>query len=274
MLEGSLKAKRNNCTVKSDQVKTQIGELKKKDLPLLNENEAKFFVAAVDNLSRLMDDVMSEANNINEEESLLDIELTTFSTLVSMNSMVKSLHTLWHSTHEFLIQYDKWYFKPIQSLDIDEILNDVQKMEIVLQSLVKDVLSISAVRKATEILRNKIDTFKKYIPLLQIICNRSFRERHWVQVGDIVNQKLDSKVLSLSQVINFNLDKHLAELQEISANATKEFELEKNLSRMYREWDDKFFQLEPHRDTQVTVLCQVDDIQVWKSKNKQINLNM
>lgn len=47
---------------------------------------------------------------INEEEGLLEFELTPFISLNNMLVVVEPFHRLWHTVLNFHKQYDKWYY--------------------------------------------------------------------------------------------------------------------------------------------------------------------
>lgn len=63
-------------------------------------------------------------------------------------------------------------------------------------------------------------------------------------------------------MIEAGLPKFASQLEEISASATKEYALEKNLEKMKAEWEDVVFECVPYRETGVHILAAVDDIQV------------
>ena len=53
----------------------------------------------------------------------------------------------------------------------------------------------------------------------------------------------------------------LSRLEEISASASKEHSLEKAMERMIHDWDDAEFTFIDYRDTGVSIISAVDDIQ-------------
>lgn len=82
-------------------------------------------------------------------------------------------------------------------------------------------------------------------------------------MGEIVGVALEpTPTTALSDMIDKGMSKFVTQLEEISASATKEFALLKNLRKMRDEWKDIYFECTPYRDTGVSVLASVDDIQV------------
>lgn len=63
-------------------------------------------------------------------------------------------------------------------------------------------------------------------------------------------------------MLNYDLDKKITELEEISGVASKEYALEKAMQKMQEEWEDVSFVFIPYRDTGVSILSSVEDIQM------------
>ena len=66
---------------------------------------------------------------------------------------------------------------------------------------------------------------------------------------------------SLRKMLKYKLDPFLDDLEAISSGASKEFSLEKAMQRMEDEWDAIVFNTIAYRDTGVSILTSIDDIQ-------------
>ena len=62
-------------------------------------------------------------------------------------------------------------------------------------------------------------------------------------------------------MLKYKLDPFLDDLEAISSGASKEFSLEKAMQRMEDEWDSIVFNTIAYRDTGVSILTSIDDIQ-------------
>lgn len=67
---------------------------------------------------------------------------------------------------------------------------------------------------------------------------------------------------TLSEMIEIGLLNHIEKLEEISVNASREYSLEHNLRKMKEEWLTIEFECSPYRDSGVSILTSLDDIQV------------
>lgn len=68
------------------------------------------------------------------------------------------------------------------------------------------------------------------------------KDRHWEKVSEIVGFpiKVDAD-LTLAKIIDYGLDDYIEKFESISEAATKENNLEKNLTKMIAEWADMEF---------------------------------
>ena len=66
--------------------------------------------------------------------------------------------------------------------------------------------------------------------------------------------ELNFETITLSEVKYFNMKDHLELLGEISDRASKEFVLDKLLTKMENEWTDLRFELSTWRDTGIPIL--------------------
>ncbi|XP_051280505.1 dynein axonemal heavy chain 12 [Dicentrarchus labrax] len=108
----------------------------------------------------------------------------------------------------------------------------------------------------------QIKEFKNHIPIVSILCNPGIRARHWGQMSEIVGYDLtpDSGT-TLRKVLKQDLAPYLEEFESISAAASKEFSLEKAMQTMVHIWDAISFHHQPYRETGVSILTALDEIQ-------------
>ncbi|CAH8626747.1 unnamed protein product [Dicrocoelium dendriticum] len=109
---------------------------------------------------------------------------------------------------------------------------------------------------------NLLLILQEIIPTIGVLCNPGIRKRHWEQMSLIAGQDLtpDSGT-SLAKMLQLNLDQYMEEFASISAGASKEFTLETNMKRMRDDWNEVAFGLTAYRETGVSILASIDDIQ-------------
>lgn len=262
-VESVLRARRENFELTILNMQVGIDQFKKKDPPVLTMDEMEQATEEIEQLSKNMAEIVREAEQINAEEGLLDMELSPYLTLPSMTTTVETFDRLWHTVLSFHKNYEKWYYGPFVGLDAEEIRNETDSAWKTLYKLGRALTDIPGARRIAEMVRGKVEKFKQFIPLLQTICNPGLQKRHWEQISNVVERPIvPTEHSSVSDMIDYGLTIHITKLEEISSAATKEHSLEKNLRKMQNEWLDVHFDLTPYRETGVQILSAVDEIQV------------
>ena len=118
-------------------------------------------------------------------------------------------------------------------------------------------------RELAKSVREKIEDFKKHMPVIMTLGNPGMKSRHWEETSEIVGFpiKVDAD-LTLGKVLDMHLDEYVNQFESISEAASKESNLEKNIEKMYKDWVDIAFTINPYKDTGTFVVAGVDDIQV------------
>ncbi|XP_022171452.1 dynein heavy chain 3, axonemal-like isoform X1 [Myzus persicae] len=170
---------------------------------------------------------------------------------------------LWHIVHDFQNYYEIWFNGPFHDLNAKEIKEMVDTMWENLYKLARILQDYPGSKRVAEIVRGKVDNFKKYLPVLETICNPGIHDRHWTEISKNVGVDLHPNDSStLSQMIEIGLLNYIEKLEEISVIASREYSLEQNLRKMKEEWLTIEFECSPYRDSGVSILTALDDIQV------------
>ncbi|XP_017759468.1 PREDICTED: dynein heavy chain 3, axonemal [Eufriesea mexicana] len=260
-LEEVLRIRRENFEQKIHSMQVAIDQFKRKDPPVLSMEEMEEAVEEIDEISTNMEEIRKEVEEINEEESLLDMELSPYLVIPTMSTIVSSLNTLWNTVLDFHRNYDRWYNGPFFNLDAEEIKEETDNIWRTLYRISRIVSDIPGARRITDMVRGKVEKFKQYIPLLQIICTPGLQDRHWKQMSEVVNVDIiPTETSCLSDMVDLGLLVHLSKLEEISSAAVKEHALQQNLQKMKEEWAEIEFKFIPYRETGVHILTAVDDI--------------
>ncbi|KAH0504188.1 Dynein heavy chain 3, axonemal [Microtus ochrogaster] len=204
-----------------------------------------------------------ESKLINKEEELLEKEKSSFPLLQTLMVNKIPYEQLWVTAYEFSIKSEEWMNGPLFLLNAEEITEDIGNMWRTTYKLTKTLLDVPAPRRLAENVKLKIEKFKQHIPILNISCNPGMKDRHWQQISEIVGYEIKpSETTCLANMLEFGFGKFVEKLEPISAAASKEYSLEKNLEKMKSDWVNMTFSFVKYRDTDTNILCAVDDIQL------------
>ncbi|KAG5305945.1 DYH3 protein, partial [Pseudoatta argentina] len=262
-LETVLRTRRRTFEKKIIMIQLAINQFKRKDPPILTMEEMEQAVEEIEHISITMTEIRKESEEINEEEGLLDIELSPYMELPIMSSTVETFDKLWHTVLEFHKNYDKWFYGSFVGLDAEQIREDTENTWRTLYKLSRILAEVPGARRVAEMVRGKVEKFRQFIPVLQIICTPGLQARHWEAISKIVDVPIVlTDISNLSEMIEYGLSAFIAKLEEIASAATKEYTLQRNLQKMKEEWQEVYFELIPYRETGVFILSAVDDIQM------------
>lgn len=91
---------------------------------------------------------------------------------------------------------------------------------------------------AWQSLRDRIDAFKRTMPLVSDLRNPAMRPRHWRELMQTIGSRFDpaSDDFTLDSIVQLRLDKHAEFIGELSTNATKELAIEQSLAAIADAW--------------------------------------
>lgn len=184
-VETALKTNRVLFDAKLMKHEKQLNAFKKHNPTLLTKEEITDCVHAIEDIVQKLQEDKQEADAINEEEQLLDIDPSPFMNLQQMLTTVEPYNKLWHTVNNFYECYDKWYYGPFAGLDADQIREDVESMWRVLYKLAKAFFDNPGAKRVAETVRAKVEKFRQFLPVLQTVCNKGLQARHWDSVCQI-----------------------------------------------------------------------------------------
>lgn len=239
----------------------EVDQFKKKEI--MNLEEISKNVQKLDEIEAITVQAKETANALNTEEELLKWELSDFPALQMIVANKEPYDRLWRTAFSFFTSHEQWMNGPFQDINAEKLEEEVSGMWRIIFKLVKTFSDAAAPRRVAENMKTKIDKFKGNLPLLTKICNPGLRDRHWNEISIAVEMdvKPDANT-SLSHMIDYGLQKHLDKLDEISSSASKEYSLEKAMEKMKTEWTDMQFEFHPYRDTGISILSGIDEVQL------------
>ncbi|XP_067934548.1 dynein axonemal heavy chain 3-like [Watersipora subatra] len=231
-----------------------------------NMSEAEAYVKDLQDIQDMLDSLNTEKLRINLEESLLNVESQTSDFVLNdLAAKKEPFDKLWSNAVHFHQQHEKWMSGPLLQVNAEEVEEEVQNLWRTAYKLTKQFQQpeFRGPLKASRTIKQKLETFKINMPLITCLCNPGLKDRHWELMGEKIGTSIKPQEdTPLSDMLGMNLEKHLDELNAISAQASKEFALENALKKMKRDWEVMFFTFVPYKETGVSILSAFDDIQV------------
>ncbi|KAK7884177.1 hypothetical protein WMY93_027300 [Mugilogobius chulae] len=246
------------------------------------------YVADIRSVQKLIREAEDSIESINKEETLYKTELTSYPEVAVIKESIEPYQKLFGFVLKWQRTEKRWMDGFFQSLngesmevEVDEFFREVFKMLKFFQQRqgkVGQEVEMKPRRKPGDedpskqespsvtlchTVLQEIKEFKEHVPLVSILCNPGIRQRHWDQMSKIVGYDLtpDSGT-TLRKILKQNLTPYLDNFESVSAAASKvRFSLEKAMQTMVTIWDGVAFHHQPYRETGVSILTSLDEIQ-------------
>uniref|UniRef100_A0A1B8Y1E3 Dynein heavy chain 2, axonemal n=1 Tax=Xenopus tropicalis TaxID=8364 RepID=A0A1B8Y1E3_XENTR len=245
-------------------------EFKKKTHSLLEEFTAKgpFLSSlgcepALEQISmtrEMMETLKAEENTIHLGLSMFKIEQPSSKDLRALEKDLDSLQLVWEATQEWEQRWEEWKSGSFLTLQTDLMESTAQGLYRRLSKLSRELKEKNW--EIVETSRQRIDQFKRTMPLIADLRNPALRERHWSQVKQEVQGPFDETAedFTLEKIVELGLDQHVEKISEISTSATKELFIEQGLENISKTWEATLLDIMPYKDKGHHRLRGTDDV--------------
>ena len=98
--------------------------------------------------------------------------------------------------------------------------------------------------------KNKVDQFRRTMPLISDLKNKAMRPRHWEQIQTETGRSFDSASdeFTLERIIEWGFDQYNEKINEIAGAAVKELAIEQGLNDISNTWEGIELDLVPYKD--------------------------
>lgn len=108
----------------------------------------------------------------------------------------------------------------------------------------------------------QIKDFRPALNLMGIMCCDSLLTRHWEEMCEVAGFDITPDAgTTLNKMMQMGLEPDIDKYEVISTAAVKERQLLENLLKMQSEWEDLKFKTSVYKETGLSIITQLDDIQ-------------
>ena len=207
----------------------------------LSTKEALSIIYDLENKLKVIED---SGNTISVGLKVFGIDVAANKDMLQAKRHIEILKTLWKLIETWDITYEKWKTCKFVELNVEEMEETARQFALSLRKLGNEAKKWDC----TIFLSDKLDQFRRTMPLITDLKNPALRARHWEQLSEDVNHKLEpeSDNFTLELVMNLNLDQYQTIISALSASATQELGIENTIKKIAREWEALKLDIAPY----------------------------
>ncbi|KAJ1435246.1 dynein heavy chain, partial [Ochromonadaceae sp. CCMP2298] len=219
----------------------------------------------VERINGLMDSIQEAKNkrdDFNMREKVFGFPPTEYVMLDNFSEQLLPVYKLWNMVSDFHNSMKDWLhgdFKDLDGKTIEEMVTDWWKTSYKLSKSLEEELPGAAASAAK--LREETTEFRHNMPVIQSLASKALKRRHWEAVSELLGKVIDPEdELTLQSLLDLNAAGNIEAIQEITIAAEKEYNLEKNMHAMMKEWESIEFEVKGYKDSGTFIVGGVDEI--------------
>uniref|UniRef100_A0A4W6F8M2 Dynein axonemal heavy chain 1 n=1 Tax=Lates calcarifer TaxID=8187 RepID=A0A4W6F8M2_LATCA len=210
--------------------------------------------------SKQLKECQSLAQTYNTRERLFGIPVTNYDRVQKLVKDFQPFKDLWATTSDWLRWHESWLSDPLSSIDPEQLERNVTDAHKTMHKCIKQFKDIPDCQMVATLIRNKIEDFRPYIPLIQGLRNPGMRSRHWEMLSERIQMKVKPKAnLTFSRCLELGLQNYVDDIAHVAEVAGKEYTIEQALEKMEQEWASVVFDVLPYKETGTYILKSPDE---------------
>lgn len=219
----------------------------------------------VERINALMDSIQDaklKGEDFNMREKVFGFAPTDYYSLDKYEEELQPVYKLWNMVSDFHNSKNDWLngdFKELDGNKIEEAVTEWWKTSYKLAKGLEEELPGAAACAMK--LREETTEFRKNMPVIQSLASKALKPRHWEVLSELLGKTIDPQEdLTLQSLLDLDAAGHIEAIQEVTVAAEKEYNLEKSLESMKKEWKTIEFEVKAYKETGTFVVGGIDDI--------------
>ncbi len=222
----------------------------------------------IDSFRKLLEMVRADANRVQEQQQLFELDVNPFNVIDSMSHELGLLKSVWDVIGSVDTQLAIWRRTLWNDINIEFMEDETKKF-------VKEIRGLDKLLRAFEVfstLETDVKNFLATLPLVADLKNPSMRDRHWKQLMRLTKKEfVIGTDFKLSDLLALQLHSFSDEVGDIVDKASKELGMEKTLTTLDGTWGGMEFAFGTYDKGRDKVpLLQVDETQIETLEDNQV----
>ncbi|RHY24853.1 hypothetical protein DYB25_001221 [Aphanomyces astaci] len=216
-------------------------------------------------VQKKLDQATQDAVVFNSRETLFGKEVTAYDMLAVAKKNFEPYNLLWASSYNWIQSRKQWTQGSFTDVNAEEIEKSVDTYSTSIQKASKFFANSGndVCAKIAETIKEQINVFKPYVPLIVALRNPGMRPRHWNELSRVLGFTLElDESFTLNSIFRLNLLDQIDDIVKVSEAAGREYQIDVALAAMKKQWDAIDLQIISYRETGTYIIKGVDEIQM------------
>ncbi|ORY49032.1 hypothetical protein BCR33DRAFT_714104 [Rhizoclosmatium globosum] len=197
----------------------------------------------------------------NSRERLFNQEITHYEEVAQLIKDFEPFKSLWLSVSDWSKWKNQWLNGSFLDLNAEEVEKNLTNAWRVMFKSVKYFKNIPGCLAVATQVKDEMDEFKPYLPLIQALRNPGMRDRHWDRLSEELNMKIrPDPTFTLNDALKMQLLEKVEIITKVCDVAGKEYSIEAALDKMDNEWKSIALEILPYKETGTCIMKAAEEI--------------
>lgn len=192
-----------------------------------------------------VNEVKSEAQQLNQFEEVLGMKRTKFDSLISLLENLHSKKLLWESHYEWQVKVEGWKKSPFERIEVKEIQEIIDRFQ---KNVSRCRKTIPLNNKILSTLDKSIKSFSSLLPVVLALRNKNLKENHIQEIEAIIKKKLDTSNLTFEDLLTEEVLEHQKKIIGVSVQVEQEIILKQKYNEIDEQISKMAIPLKPFKE--------------------------
>ncbi|XP_057321703.1 dynein axonemal heavy chain 1 isoform X2 [Microplitis mediator] len=198
---------------------------------------------------------------LNQRQSFFDLPVTSYEHLEKLIDDFEPYDILWTTASDWVKAEETWLENPLISIDNNQLEKSIEEMEKKIYYCSEIFNNQPDILKITAYINNKIQSFKPYIHLINIIEFPGMKERHFDEINEHTGIQISTPTcsLTLKNLLDLRIMDYMEIITRVADNARQEYSIEEALDNIAVSWRNIQIEIIPYSGSTETCIVNISN---------------
>ncbi|XP_052104325.1 dynein axonemal heavy chain 2-like isoform X7 [Mytilus californianus] len=217
-------------------------------------------VANIEAIREQLNTLKKQEQEIRKGLNIFKIDQPPSKEVANLEKDLEHIEQIWSLNKEWEGLWSDWKVSKFEEIKTETMESTAQSMYKKLNRFSKELKDKNW--EVVESSKNRVDQFKRTMPLVVDLKNPAMRPRHWEKIQTEMQKEFNHKEadFTLEKIIEYGFDQFADTINDVSGAATKELAIELGLKAIDELWNITDLEIVPYKDKGHFKLVSIDNI--------------